>query len=367
MTTPIAATCSPSPPVRAFVPFLLWLVAFYGVWLTIVIVGNHWVAISEYWPIAVAMAAGSYFAGSTPMGGGTVGFPVLVLLFDQPVSLGRNFGLAIQSIGMVSASIYIFCARRPLDWHLLRPALLGALISTPVSCALIAPWASDLWVKLVFAVTWASFGLMHFVKLRSFVSSHGRADQWPGVDTPVGLLIGIAGGLVSSLTGVGIDMMIYAVLVLIYRADLKVAIPTSVILMAFTSVVGILSNLLLAALNPVRYGISPELFHNWLAAAPVVALGAPFGAIVVARIPRAPTLLIVSTLCIGQFIWTIEQAGVRGWALLFAVLAVLAVNLVFHFMYRFGEARKNNNASTFKGTSSETMTADRANQSPTRR
>ena len=69
--------------------------------------GDLLLVIGERWGIAVAMAAGSYVAGSTPMGGGTVGFPVLVLLFEHSGAIGRDFAFAIQSIGMVSASIYI--------------------------------------------------------------------------------------------------------------------------------------------------------------------------------------------------------------------------------------------------------------------
>lgn len=325
---------------RVYRPFLLWLACFYACWLAIVALGDHWHDVTTHWPIALAMAMGSYFAGSTPMGGGTVGFPVLVLLFDQPASLGRNFALAVQSIGMVSASIFILCSRRPIDWHLLRPALAGTLFATPLGAALIAPFAPDLLVKLLFAVIWASFGLMHFVKLRSLIAAHGRADPWPELDRPVGLAIGILGGIVASLTGVGIDMMIYAVLVLVYRADLKVAIPTSVLLMAFTSVVGIVANMVLSHLDPGRYALSSEVFHNWLAAAPVVALGAPFGALVVNRLPRAPTLLIVSTLCLGQLVWTLIHTRADSQTLAGTVLGVLAMNLVFHWMYRFGRHGK---------------------------
>jgi hypothetical protein len=74
------------PAVRRLWPWLGWLLCFYGSWLTIVIVGDHWQTIREHWGIAVAMAFGSYVAGSTPMGGGTVGFPILVLLFDLPAT-----------------------------------------------------------------------------------------------------------------------------------------------------------------------------------------------------------------------------------------------------------------------------------------
>jgi uncharacterized protein len=321
---------------RRLWPFGLWLLAFYSVWLLIVFGGQKWEYVQSHWPIALAMALGSYIAGSTPMGGGTVGFPVLVLLFDLPGSLGRNFGLAVQSIGMVSASIYIFSARRPLDWHLLRPALLGALIGTPLGAAFAAPFIPDLWVKITFAVVWCSFGIMHLIKLNELVAAKGESNRWRSYDRHIGLAIGIIGGVVASITGVGIDMIVYAVLVLLYRADLKISIPTSVVLMAFTSLVGITSNVLLSKINPQLYYVDPEVFGNWLAAAPVVALGAPFGAIVVNLISRKPTLLVVSVLCILQFVWTIVDERVYGITLIGAILAVLAVNFGFHLMYQLG-------------------------------
>ena len=98
----------------------------------------------EHWPMAAAMAVGSYLAGSTPMGGGTVGFPVLVLMMDMPATLGRDFSFAIQAIGMTSASIYILCRRQELEWPMLRAALPGALLGTPLGIAFVAPLASDL-------------------------------------------------------------------------------------------------------------------------------------------------------------------------------------------------------------------------------
>lgn len=326
------------PSLRRLRPFLIWLVVFYVAWLTIVIAGGHWETVRSHWPIALAMSFGSYIAGSTPMGGGTVGFPVLVLLFDMPGSLGRNFGLAVQSIGMVSAAIYIFSARRPLHWRLLRSGLLGALIGTPLGAAFVAPVIPDLWVKLLFGVVWASFGIMHLVKVRELVAAEGITQHWRRWDGPIGLVVGITGGVVSSITGVGIDMLVYATLVLLYRADLKIAIPTSVVLMAFTSVVGIAANVALSRIHPELYRVAPEVFANWLAAAPIVAIGAPLGAIVVELISRKPTLLIVSGLCIIQFIWTLVHERVTGFALLGSLLGVIAFNGVFHVLYSFGRS-----------------------------
>lgn len=320
-------------------PFLIWLALFYSSWMILVTAGGHWATVFSHWPISLAMALGSYVAGSTPMGGGTVGFPVLVLLFDLPGSLGRNFGLAVQSIGMVSASIYILSSRKPVAWTLLRPAMIGSLVGTPLGAAFIAPFVPDLWVKLIFAVVWASFGVMHLLKLRELVAAEGRGRTIPGWDVPIGLILGISGGVVASVTGVGIDMMIYATLVLLYRTDLKISIPTSVLLMAFTSLVGIATNYLLSRFSPSLYAIDPEVFANWIAAAPVVAVGAPIGALVVDRISRAPTLVIVSILCLVQFVWTMIHERVWGTTLAGALVGLLVMNLVFHLFYKWGSKK----------------------------
>ncbi|MEZ6136747.1 MAG: sulfite exporter TauE/SafE family protein [Pirellulaceae bacterium] len=320
--------------------FLIWLVAFYSVWLLIVVLGGYWDTVISHWPIALAMSFGSYIAGSTPMGGGTVGFPVLVLIFDMPGSLGRNFGLAVQSIGMVSASIYILTSHRPLHWRLLGAGMLGSLIGTPMGAAFVAPFFPDLWVKLLFGVVWASFGIMHLIKLKELIAADGMTQHWRRLDFPIGVSVGIAGGIVASITGVGIDMIVYATLVLLYRADLKISIPTSVCLMAFTSVIGIGTNLTLATIRPDIYQVDSEVFANWLAAAPVVALGAPFGAFVVELISRKPTLLIVSGLCIIQFVWTLVHERVSGMTLIGALLAVILCNGIFHVLYSFGHSRE---------------------------
>lgn len=323
---------------RRMWPFSLWLLAFYLVWLAVVTAGGHWSSLVAHWPIALAMSFGSYIAGSTPMGGGTVGFPVLVMLFGFPGSLGRNFGLAVQSIGMVSATIYILSAHRPVHWRLLRSGLAGSLVGTPLGAAWVAPYVSDLSIKLLFGIVWASFGIMHLVKLRELIAAEGITEHWRRWDGPIGFGVGLTGGIVASITGVGIDMMVYATLVLLYRADLKIAIPTSVVLMAFTSVVGISTNLALAHFRPEHYQVAPEVFTNWLAAAPVVALGAPLGAIVVELISRRPTLLIVSGLCIMQFVWMLIAERVTGLTLIGAILGVIAFNGVFHLLYSLGHS-----------------------------
>jgi uncharacterized membrane protein YfcA len=327
----MAALATPSA-LRQLRPFFFWLALFYTAWASIVTFGQLWPTVAAHWPMTVTMLFGSYVAGSTPMGGGTVGFPVLVLLFNQDPTLGRDFSFAVQSIGMTSASVFILCKRVPVATTLLCYAILGSALGTPLGILTFAPLVEGEAVKVVFAVLWASFGVLTLLRLREMARLDGLGISTAKLDRQLGLAVGLFGGyFIASATGVGIDMLIYCVLVLVCRCDLKTAVPTSVILMAFNSLIGIATKALLGT-------IKPGVFENWLAAAPVVALGAPLGALVVNRVGRVPTLLVVSILCMGQFIWTYyagwSNLGITGLAI--GIAGLLLCQGLFELMYRAG-------------------------------
>ncbi len=298
--------------------WFLWLAVFYSTWSWLAFGQGRWEDVKAHWPIALAMSLGSYVAGSTPMGGGTVGFPILVLLFGLPATLGRDFSFAVQSIGMTSASILILARRQPIAWSMLKGSMLGSLIGTPLGIFYIAPHIPELWIKIVFGVVWASFGVLHLYRIGEIASHTGMTEFDERWDFRVGLVLGIiSGASVAAVTGVGIDMVLYAALVLLCRADLKIAIPTSVIIMAFTSVLGIV-------VKNLSTGLQPGAYENWLAAAPIVALGAPLGAFVVELVGRKPTLRFVAVLCVGQFVWTChtERAGLGIAGVIMSLAAV---------------------------------------------
>lgn len=313
-------------------PWFLWLALFFAVWAWLVFGLGYWPSAAEHWPIALAMTLGSYVAGSTPMGGGTVGFPVLVLFFDMPATLGRDFSFTIQSIGMTSAAIFIFARRQPLAWSTLQGAFVGSLIGTPLGLYFVAPYVPDLWIKVVFAVVWASFGILHLYRIREIVAHTGMTDLGEHWSFKTGFVVGVfAAVTVVSVTGVGIDMLLYSMLVLLCRADLKIAIPSSVVIMAFTSIIG-------SAFKLATDGLQPGVFENWLAAAPVVVLGAPLGVFIVGLISRKHTLVFVAALCVLQFVWTckVEFSSLGAQGILLALVAVFICLLVFEKLRQWG-------------------------------
>jgi len=311
--------------------WFVWLACFYSMWLLLSFGLGYWSQIQAHWPIAAAMALGSYVAGSTPMGGGTIGFPVLVLFFDMPASLGRNFGLMVQSIGMTSASIFILCRGIPVELRMLRWSIVGSAAGLVFGTYLVVPNISDTTIKLIFACLWMSFGVLTLIKNRELCGFQNLAPIPQFEALFIGLAVGLAGGITASVTGVGIDMILYTVLVLLYRMDLKAAVPTSVIIMAVTSIMG-------TGLHVYVGDLNAEVLHNWLAAAPVVILGAPLGAYLVNVIPRIHTLYFVAVLCVLQFFWTLHQVNPTQSEWIFVAANLLAATVGFIVLYRLGKA-----------------------------
>ena len=64
---------------------------------------------------------------------------MLVYVLDHGAVLGRTFSLAVQSIGVVSASIDILIRRREVEWRILRLAFLGAAVVMPLAMPWLAP------------------------------------------------------------------------------------------------------------------------------------------------------------------------------------------------------------------------------------
>jgi uncharacterized membrane protein YfcA len=207
----------------------------------------------------------------------------------------------------------------------------GATIGFAMGTFLIGPHVSGNLVKLLFSCLWMSFGLLTLSKNPEICGLKGKGPADPSVAGWVGLVAGLIGGTIASMIGVGVEMAVYTVLVLRYRTDLKIAIPTAVSAAALASIVG-------AVLHGYLSDIDHESIYNWLAAMPIVIFGAPIGTYLVSILPRPKVLYFVSFLCVLQFVWTLYQTAHSSAEWWFVGGAMIVAVTVLVALYRAGKS-----------------------------
>lgn len=326
---------TPKPkPAPSMLYWKAYAVAVLVLWAAGISLNHVWGEVGRHWPMSLVMILGSLVAGSTPMGGGTVAFPILVLVFGQPASNARNFAFIIQAVGMTSALLFIIGRRVALPVRVLLGSTGGAAIGFATGTFLIAPHVQGSMVKLLFSCVWLSFGLLTLSRNSEICGLKGPGPGETARAELIGLAAGTVGGIMASMIGVGVEMAVYTVMVLVFRTDLKIAIPTAVSAAALASLQG-------AALHGYLGDLDRQSVYNWLAATPIVIFGAPTGTWLVSILPRAKVLYFVSALCVFQFIWTVQQTAHTGRDWAFTAVAMITAVSALGLLYRTG---KNNPA-----------------------
>jgi uncharacterized membrane protein YfcA len=302
---------------------------FLAVWVVLMFGFGLLAEVLREWRMALVMILGSLVAGSTPMGGGAVSFPFLVLWLHIPPDVARNFGLVIQALGMTSAMIFIFCRRVRVQRSVLAWTVAGAAVGMLVGTVAIAPHVPPNFVKLTFTCMWMSFAILTVVRNRELCSiAGGRAVEGVAAMRS-GLIVGVVGGIIASIIGVGVEMALYTVLVLVYRSDMKIAVPTAVSGMAVASVMGVATHLVIG-------DIPRDVVMKFLAAGPIVIFGAPIGTYILTLVPRIRMLYFISVLCALQFVFTLQSLE-RTWTeWLFVGIAMILAGSLFYWMYQRG-------------------------------
>ncbi|AOT07881.1 sulfite exporter TauE/SafE family protein [Pseudoalteromonas luteoviolacea] len=227
--------------------------------------------------IAATMALGSFVAGGTALGGGAVAFPVMTKVLNIEPNTAKVFSLAIQSFGMTAATITILCRRIPIYTNLVLLALPMSALGVVLSLMYVAPIAPRLLVKSIFSFLLLCFAMT--MLLRWWRKAHHQQSAQQIQPSKLRFMaVAFVGGIASGLVGSGSDIALFALLVIAYNADIKKATATSVVVMAFTSLVG-------SAVNAWYLGtITPKIESYLLAAIPIVVVGAPLGAYVCSKV-----------------------------------------------------------------------------------
>lgn len=241
----------------------------------------------ENWEIALTMTFGSMVAGGTSMGGGAVAFPVLTKVLQVPPQEAKVFSLAIQSVGMGAATLTIIAMKTPVEWRLIRWVTLGGIPGIFLGTVVLAPLLPPAVIKISFTMMLASFGAMLLASHRTGAGRNLRVPSWGGQERAIALCVGVVGGTISGLVGSGMDVFAFSVMVLLFGLCETVGTPTSVILMAFNAWAGFFIHRFILGdfVAPVT--------HYWLAAVPVVVVGAPAGAILCSYLRRRAIVSIL--------------------------------------------------------------------------
>ena len=314
-----------------FLPALLVL----PVWITIALRENVLSnSFRQFYPLSIAMIFGSLIAGSTPLGGGVVAFPVCVLSIGFNPSQGRDFSLMIQSCGMTAASYLVLITRT----HAIRDH--GSLIAKTcffniigLICGTFMTVPSFI-VMCVYVTSVACFAMIlayverclqfkkkegsqsldteidstqQMERSESEASVNLASDQEEGIVSDEEIrqqqshnclpqavdmeiiplaLSGFIGGILSSKIGTGADMAWYAYGSLIYNSRHKRNIildndltALSIIVMTVTSIFGTI----LRVTSTGDDAVTEDVYHAFIACAFIVVLGAPLGSLLLSK------------------------------------------------------------------------------------
>ena len=307
-------------------PLLVW-----SIWLVFFTAEPRWHLFAENWFMPITMAVGSFIAGSTSEGGGAVAFPVMTLLFDIKPAVARDFSLMIQSVGMTAAAIAIFQRGIPIEPHALLFASLGGTIGIVFGLEYLAPILPPLPTKMFFVTLWLSFGVALLWIDRTRHKSLSYIANFQRRDAIALFAFGVVGGLVSSLTGSGLDMVTFSLLVLAFHINEKVATPTSVVLMAGNALVGFGWRMFFSP-EPIL----TETWSYWWVAVPVVVVGAPLGAKFIADRSSSFIVRLLLTSIVLQFFGALLILPLTYQLQLFALVTFLAGLTLFSVMDYLG-------------------------------
>jgi uncharacterized membrane protein YfcA len=287
-------------------------------------------AVLGHWQVSLTMVLGSLVGGGTSEGGGAVAFPVLTKVLAVPADQARLFSFAIQSVGMTAASMTIIYNHVPIEWRALRFGAPAAVVGVVFSAIFIAPQVENATVRLIFTAILVSLALALWISRRHAPHRRDEIELFGGGEMAALVVAGLVGGMLSGLAAVGENTIMFVLLVLGFRVCERVVTPTTVVLLTTVTLAGFLTHLLL-----MRDFTGPVV-DMWLAAVPVVAIGAPTGALLVTRMSRDMIVRILYVLITIEFVSTLLLVPMTGpHALLFGG-AIVAFSLLCVRMATWG-------------------------------
>lgn len=242
------------------------------------------VAMLQFWPMVVAMIAGSIIAGSTPLGGGVVAFPVTVLYLGFTPAQGRDYSILIQSIGMNAAAYLLLIQKRnTLQADFIVIFIIFGALGVLIGLQLEPP---PYHTNLVYTTLILEFAIIYLYSKNCAPQPAKQALPLPPTSsTCLAVAFGfmslaaVVGGVLTASVGSGSDMALY-----VYglqgwnRLVPDRAVPDYALTASSVVVMAVLSTVTAAARVVGAMGpVSHSVLLCWGATAWLVVAGAPLG------------------------------------------------------------------------------------------
>lgn len=387
--------------VEFFPVLLVWPIWFYTVsnedlWFDI---------FSQYWPATIGMIFGSFIAGSTPLGGGVVAFPIGVLILGFTSQESRDASVLVQSVGMNAASFLLFTTKRYLlNFELICINIVFGIIGMLIG--LKSNESSEL-TNLIYTVSVFGFGIIYFysnvfnkdenknnrditrvdsVSHIHVVGARNQSSVGIGTDIIDGKLGGkpdgkrdtryktylvytlmcafaTVGGFLTASVGSGSDIMVFVFGVYVWnniyndnKFDENVLTASSVVIMGVLSFATTTTRVLSS--DP----ITNHVILCWAAMAFIVVLGAPVGSLVLKPSNIIYLQYLFYLLSLVQFIlFGILKIKTNStvWIIIGCIIFTLLILLSLHyFCVKNTSQSKNENTNKNNSKSTSTMLQD---------
>ncbi len=281
-------------------------IALLLIWLATITFFNEWYLLIKLWEIPLIMSLGSFVAGISAEGGGAVAFPIFTKVLHILPTDAKQFSLLIQSVGMTMASLFIVYRKIPFHSFAILPAVLGGILGQLIP--FILGWfmiSSDL--KWLFTIHIAALAIALIIKQFTLIKSIDHLNSKKGI--PILFFAGIIGGFLTINIGSGADLIAFIMLTLVLNSTEKKATPTTVIIMALSSVTGVIIT------STLGDHWSTWALNAWKTAIPIVIFGAPLGAYLASLISNSLIIKVLIALITVEVISTIWLVPRPNWVI----------------------------------------------------
>lgn len=222
---------------------------------------------------ALGLAIG-LIVGSVGGGGAILALPVFVYVLDQPVGPAAAASLIVVAVA-AAVGAGTLAGRDQICWRIAAgfapPAAIGAVLGTAASTAVSALLLVLAFVPVMLVASVATWQ-------RAGADAGDEDGPCPQPRLPRLLAAGFAVGLLTGFFGVGGGFVIVPLLTLWLLTGFRRAVATSLVIITFTGVVGLVAHLLTG--SEIEVGVTAAL-------AVPTAIGALVGSRLSTRLPAA--------------------------------------------------------------------------------